>query len=675
MNNSIYGICLVAALGVTSVSCNKSSDDISSTTTSETTSITLKNSIDQSRVNDYNSPSFAEISNVKSTTGVVLTKSSTSIIVAEPSIPSDAISAETVDLSYQALANTSYHIPSGYSLTSQIKFDSNTCYYVEGELTLNFWTAYGSTGGTIYVLDGGVLNLSNNIDDITIHNWGEINFTSDFEINSEGALYNYSSNKLSSDYNLTLRGDFYSASEVEVESIVLSGDKTSTFASCLTVTDEFYAENYANVYLNKGLSAKYVVLDSYAKLYIQENTLVKCEYLVYNNDSHFINESSDGYAVIVVETQLTIHNNTYFERMSGGAIRLHCDESNIVDDNSETAIQWAANVVINSSSTYISADDNCFGGYGDSSSSSDDEIELEHVASVDSPDYERISATSIDFNDGYVFVSWHEKGDYFQGYIDVIDMSSLGIEATYYTTELDFNHIYVSPSEIYVAGGRNAGAFYSTVDYSLTDSSVEIEINSIEGSSGNCIIQEDGRNWIVSGANGGITVSGSNEEDIYTELAEAKFVTKYGDNMAVLAGVSPSDAKIYEYNTSTNECVAEYTVGTIPTTDGKNTLFADGDDIYASLGEGGLKIYTNGAEKGSYIVSGSGSVNCVDVDDNYIYIANGVAGLYILDKTTLNVLKTYQLGDTSANYVKVGDNGLIYVAYGLDGVHVFKLKD
>ncbi len=676
MKNLILKSCALVVLASAIVSCNKGEDLSPPTTDTDVTTVTLKSSVDQSRVHDLNSPSFAETNG--SSASAPSRAASLSTYEDEPTIPTDAVSIVDQDMSYGVTASSSYYLPAGESYDGQLMFSTDVCYYIAGDLTLNYYNEWGATGGTLYILDGGSLTLSGELNYITVKNWGDIIFANDFEVNGSGEFFNYNTFPLTTDYHMSLRGTFYSAAEVYAKSILNSGDNEIVFGSCVFVDEDFYSENNASVYLYKGVQSASVTLDSYAKLYLQSNTLVQTDKMIYNNDSRFINESSTGYAVIAVEEYLKIHNNTYYERMSGGEIRLQCDEANIEPDDSGLAIQWSASVTINADNTYISSEDNCFGGYGDDNGGSEpeqgDELTLEHVTAFDSPDYERISATSIDFRDGYAFVSWHEREEYYQGYIDVVNMSDLEIAATYYTTELDFNHIYVSPSEIYVAGGSKNGAFYSAIDYSISASSVEIDINGVGGASGNCILQENGCNWIVSGAVGGITRSNGIDADVYTELEEAKFVTKYGDNMAVLAGVSPAEAVVYEYTTA-GDFVTEYAVGTIPTVDGKNTLFADGDDLYASLGEGGLMIFNNGTKSREFEnVVGSGSVNCVDVDENYIYIANGVAGLYILDKSTLEVLKTYQLGETSANYVKLGDNGLIYVAYGLDGVHVFKLK-
>ncbi len=84
-------------------------------------------------------------------------------------------------------------------------------------------------------------------------------------------------------------------------------------------------------------------------------------------------------------------------------------------------------------------------------------------------------------------------------------------------------------------------------------------------------------------------------------------------------------------------------------------------------------MYNGGSFSREFTGEEVGSVNCVDIDDNYIYVANGLAGLMILEKSTLNVVKEFKLGDASANFVRKGEDGYIYVAYGLKGVHRFKL--
>ena len=66
------------------------------------------------------------------------------------------------------------------------------------------------------------------------------------------------------------------------------------------------------------------------------------------------------------------------------------------------------------------------------------------------------------------------------------------------------------------------------------------------------------------------------------------------------------------------------------------------------------------------------------VDENFIYVANG-SFLSVLDKN-MNEIAFYHVPEAkdgrtfSANYVYVKD-GLIYVAFGQDGIRVLKLKN
>lgn len=647
-------IILPACVAIASilVACNDKIDGLDIVSSD---SVTLKSMLDESRLINYTVES-----------NVIFRSSDIVTAPAAPSIPSDAVNMlEATDMGWNS-DNTNYYLPEGATYSEQIRIGENTNIYVAGDLTLSYYHAWGTTGANIYVLASGSITLPAILDDFNIESWGTSIFPDDFELNDDGSYANYNDDALFFG-KLSIHGSFTTVSAVSATDLWINESGTSIFGSCITVENEFYAYNYSNIYMSSLLKAETIRLDSYANIFMVENSLVQCSDMTYNNDSHFVNQGS-GYAVIDVDF-IKIHNNTYLNRMSGGPIYL--SYNTIEDDFSGNAIEWSANVVFEGD--YYIAPTDCSDGYGEApgSGDTDEEIVLEHVYEVTSPDIERISATGIDFLDGNVFVSWHEKEDPYQGYIDVVNMGDLVIEATYYTTELDFNHMYVTNSQIYVAGGNKNGALYSEVTYVAGSSSVEIDVVNVSGSSGNCILVEGTDKWVVSGANGGISVINSSDEVSYTELLEAKYVVKYGSNMAVLAGLTTT--KVYEYSTS-GEYVTEYEVGSIPTSDGKNTLFVDGDVIYVSLGDGGLKGYKNGSLVSELSSEFIGSVNCIDADDDYIYVANGVAGLYILDKTDMSVVKKYTLGDTSANFVRKGDDGLIYVAYGLDGVHAFKLS-
>ncbi|MFI3267435.1 MAG: hypothetical protein R3Y51_01835 [Rikenellaceae bacterium] len=656
------------------VSCNKT-DEVSPPSSSSTNSVTLRNEIDASRLSSMNVNEDIWTRSTGSYAGDIT-------ILDCPSVPT----ANLVDLStteswgYSAQSGEVLYVPSGYTHSAAVGFTSTgTDLYVAGNLVIDPYT-WGK--GTIYVLEGASVTFPAGyaLSDIEVQSWGDMIFEGNFTLNSSSAIYSYSDSPIElkgSGHELTLQinSNFEVVGSVTADKIEIVGAdaystaRTVKFGSCVNVST-FDVSNYGEVYLSSaGLVADVVDLHSYSNIYLTSGTLVLVtDAINFENYSCFVNLSTD-YAVI--DTKLvTIDNNTFINRINGGPVDLNYET--IEDDNSGNVILWTANVVFNKD-TYV-ASNGCHSGFGSDTGESDEPV-LEHDSAITSPNIERISATSIDFNDGRVFVSWHEAEANYQGYIDVVNMDNMEIEATLYTTELDFNHIYVNGGVAYVTGGDNkSGAFYSEVIYNTGGSSVDVDVIYIEGSSGNCITIEGNDKWVVSGSNGGLTIVGSDDVQNYTELSEAKFVEPYNGGMAVLAGISST--YVYEYDLD-GSLSKSYNVGSIDPVDGKNTLHADDYDgtIYACLSLGGLKVYNNGVQTQSLATELIGSVNCVDTDENYVYVANGTAGLLILNKSDLSEVKRYVLGDASANYVKLGEDGYIYVAYGLKGVHRFRLVD
>ena len=139
---------------------------------------------------------------------------------------------------------------------------------------------------------------------------------------------------------------------------------------------------------------------------------------------------------------------------------------------------------------------------------------------------------------------------------------------------------------------------------------------------------------------------------------------------------------------------SSFEVGAINPVDGKNVCICDNNYIYVCKGLNGFVIYDYNGNK----VGGSKKhANGVDVDDNYIYLAAG-DGLVILDKhstyldaedgNTYNrtIKKFHYTGKgatmvtdetsvkQSANFVKKGPDGRIYVAYGMYGLQIYELN-
>lgn len=130
--------------------------------------------------------------------------------------------------------------------------------------------------------------------------------------------------------------------------------------------------------------------------------------------------------------------------------------------------------------------------------------------------------------------------------------------------------------------------------------------------------------------------------------------------------------------------------------DGKDVIAIEGNDIWVCLGQGGVKhlalagnTLTEVASfrladkskeelKGWEMSSKEATAACANglaVDNNYVYIAHGGAGLIVLKKNDLSfVTRTRYTGGNSANYIALHTDGYIYVAYGKSKVQVYAWK-
>ncbi len=130
--------------------------------------------------------------------------------------------------------------------------------------------------------------------------------------------------------------------------------------------------------------------------------------------------------------------------------------------------------------------------------------------------------------------------------------------------------------------------------------------------------------------------------------------------------------------------------------DGKDVIAIEGNDIWVCLGQGGVKhlalagnTLTEVASfrladkskeelKGWEMSSKEAAAACANglaVDNNYVYIAHGGAGLIVLKKNDLSfVTRTRYTGGNSANYIALHTDGYIYVAYGKSKVQVYAWK-
>ncbi len=187
-----------------------------------------------------------------------------------------------------------------------------------------------------------------------------------------------------------------------------------------------------------------------------------------------------------------------------------------------------------------------------------------------------------------------------------------------------------------------------------------------------------------------------------------KHIATDGINVAMLSlinrdnAANTANASIKVYSSSDvryENVVATHIVNDVALSpvDGKNVIAIEGNDIWICLGKAGVKRFSlSGSaltETASFRLAGLSSdalcgwepslkerdsycANGLAVDDRYVYVAHGGAGLIVLDKKDLSfVTRTRNVGKASANYVSLNEDGYIYVAYGLAKVHVYAWKN
>lgn len=161
------------------------------------------------------------------------------------------------------------------------------------------------------------------------------------------------------------------------------------------------------------------------------------------------------------------------------------------------------------------------------------------------------------------------------------------------------------------------------------------------------------------------------------------------------AGLKVFAASDYKFE----NCLANYTIESdyIAPVDGKNVVAIDGNDIFVCLGQGGVKHLkisgTTMTEEKSFKLSSltkdelkaqyklterqakEAAANGLAIDKDQVYIAYGGAGMIVLNRSDFSRYDHVRhSAGKSANYVSLGNDGYIYVAYGLSKIQVYAKK-
>lgn len=646
----------------------------------------------------------------------------------QPEIPADAVDITSNGFQSWAPVGTAFVLKAGNTKELNVSLN-NAEWYVEGELTITgHWNQ-----GKIYIMPGGKLIYNpatlNSIEiynyegtfaptneSLTINGNSAYMTTGDFTLNGElsvaGSLYvggnlnlsvldaNGGSQSyvggditLSTSGAITNKASMYASGKLTAPSFEVNSGGKVTAACSVEVTELFYLTNNSIFELPGGGSVKSpeTKLDSSGRLLVGSQGFLDLGNLtIYNAPTTSIEATGSEYAVVKATT-ISVNSNDLRNTFTG-KMGLHYTE--LKGDGSQNKIEFQSQILINDAdNTYIPAT-NCNPGSGTKPTEPEKTtIVIDHIAEVKSPDHDHdISATCVQMVGNKAYVSYHQQGTSYSGCAEVInfDNETLSLVSFMRSVESrDFNHLIVDNGKIYLTGGENKGAFmaYIPVDSNgLFDkgNADDLEVVRLPGSDANCVVR-NGSYYLVATTAGLQTLNASDYSSVGSKETpgSAKFIHLNGDKMLTLnlstRGSEQSGAEVNIYNSSdylfaNPQNTIEESI--ITPVNGKNVSRVDGSNVYVCLGGNGFVRYTNGSANGSFKLDDTESaVNGMDFDDNYIYIAYGSEGLYVLDKNTLEEVASYtHSGGKSANYVKV-DKGYIFVAYGRNGLQVFKLVE
>ena len=598
----------------------------------------------------------------------------------------DAPTAPEYDLimdgGYQSWAAEAknYLLPEGTSLTTDVQFKENV-YYIAGELTItNYWGK-----GTLIVLPGGKVNYPSQkaINELNILSYGDFNITGTdrFNINL-GATFMTSGDLCYPEIwvgGTLYVGDGLSATVVEVREHAVCQVGCGVYAD-----DYLIIHNYAELTVGSHLVSPKVEMNSASLLQVNAGGLIDTEALYIKNPCTVTVEGGDMEYAVLSADKIEIHQSDVKDMFTGW-LDIHYQE---IDNRSGSELEWLSSIKLNGN-TYLPAK-GCHNGFG-----KEPEVEvepvvgLEHIAQVITPDHGHdISSTCIQTIGEKAYVSYHTRGENYHGCIEVINLSEsvCSILSFFEHYTLDFNHLIVDDSRIIAAGGEpKNGAFLGVIN--LNDGifqtySAEPTLVKLEGASSTCVIRNG--DYLHATTNEGYHTLDANSFSTVASIPTAgssKFVYSDGTNMGVvsltdknseqsLAELNMFSAMDYTFSAPTQTI----TLDVITPVNGKNVLNLEDNSAYICLGKNGVKRYTDGVEVASFrLDEEKAAANGLALDDKYLYVAYGDGGLFVLDKEDLSVVTSYRhAGGKSANYVSVSGD-ILYVAYGLSGVQIFRL--
>lgn len=303
-----------------------------------------------------------------------------------------------------------------------------------------------------------------------------------------------------------------------------------------------------------------------------------------------------------------------------------------------------------------------------------------------------LSATGVEFhnNKAYVSYHWNGQGSDYAGAIEIFDVSNPNVPvliSQLLFTDTDLNEITVDNGDVYVTGGRDI--YSSNYDQNFTNGAI-VERVALDGAglltatttqsplpsySGNAVKKIGNELYVAAGNTGGgaYVVDASTLALLDSEsYSDSKFVDEANGKIVYYRG--GANAKLYSHTGGFN-AATKTTIdisASVSPVNGKAVLHIDGPLAYVCTGANGLKVFNvnSASTTPSYSFSsgGSGYANGVHTDNEFLFIANGYDGVYILDKNSHAQDGLFNFTG-SANYVKSNGNN-VFIANGVGGLKI-----
>ena len=319
------------------------------------------------------------------------------------------------------------------------------------------------------------------------------------------------------------------------------------------------------------------------------------------------------------------------------------------------------------------------------------DFHLNLVGQVSSPNFEgssNLSATHVDYQDQFAYVSYNTLGETFAGAVDIIDLSdpvSPVLASRMYMYDRDANVILYDNGYLYVLGGVDAEKVLEATDESFIAkigvSNGIIDLNDVnyfyqQGNTATGITKMQNSYYVSSGIDGSIAQYDGNSFLKSNEVTfdDLRSVTSGNGKLAILdgsTGVTIMDGELNE--------LSQITTSSNFVEDAKRTLAMIDSQVIVAEGAQGAGVYNiNTGALQEYLpilidpenIAASDKVtNAVSINGNATLLANGGAGLAIKVKNELVDLMGVVELKGSINYV-ISDGDYIFAASGNSGLQI-----